>query len=441
MKYKIFAAIILAAFAFGARGEVWTLEQCIEYAHAHDISVARQRLQVADGENSVTEAKDRLLPTVNANAGYNFDFGRGLTSENTYANRNTQNFAWNVGMQLPLFQGLRTYRQINYAKANLAALVEQVEAVKDNVTVNVMAQYLQVLYTGEVVKTAEAQLENARAELARRTTLSDEGKIAGVDVLQAQSQVAQDEMSLVQAQSDHRLALLSLAQLMQLPTPEGFEVAPLVMELPILPPAEEVYTTALNINHGVKASQLQIDAARRNISVAKAGYLPTLSFSAGLGSSFYRITGFDNPGFSQQMRDNFSKSLGFSLNIPIFDGLSTRNNVRRAKTALLNAELQRDEERLRLYHTIQQAHTQAQTSLARAKTAEQSLKIAEVTFDAITDKYNLGRATPTEYDQARLNLYTSKLTVIQARYEAMLRARILMFYATNRPGTGFETRP
>ncbi|MDE6270062.1 MAG: TolC family protein, partial [Muribaculaceae bacterium] len=190
MKAIILSAAVGIVSAIPAAGEVWSLDSCINYAHVHNISVRQRALDCMNAEYGVIEAKDRFLPSVSAGAQQSFSFGRGLTAENTYANRNTQNFGVNAGMNLPLFQGLAGVRRVDYAKANLQAVLEQYEATKDDVTLNVIAQYLQVLYCKEMFEVSADQVALSEKELDRRKTLLEAGKIAELDVLEAEAQLA-----------------------------------------------------------------------------------------------------------------------------------------------------------------------------------------------------------------------------------------------------------
>ena len=179
------------------------------------------------GELSVTEAKDRFLPTLSAGANQSWDFGRGLTSENTYANRNTSMFGWNANLSLPLFQGLSAVRQLKYAHANLKMLTEQKEAAKDEVTLSVISYYLQALYSREMLAVNEEKARLSKVQLERQRTLLEAGKVPEVDVIQAEAQVANDELSVVTAGNDYQLALIDLAKVLELEDVENFEILPL----------------------------------------------------------------------------------------------------------------------------------------------------------------------------------------------------------------------
>lgn len=418
-------ATVTSADAFA---EVWTLDSCIAYAHEHNTDIRLRRVDGLTAEYSVTEAKDGFLPTVRAYANQGFDFGRGLTSENTYANRNTSSFSVGASMNVPLFQGLAGVRRLAYSKANLRTALEQVEAAKDDVTLNIIAQYLQVLYNKEMRDVAEEQARLSEVELNRRKELLDGGKIPELDLLQAESQLAADRYSAVSAANDVAISISNLLQMLQMPYDPDFDVAPVSDPEGLLPSVDEVFANAMSNNHGMRAARLAVDAAERNVSLSRTGYIPTLSFSAGLGTNYYHVSGFENNSFGSQMRDNFAKSIGFSLSIPIFDAFSTRNNERRARAAVLSASLQADNQRITLYNNISQAHVLATAARRRCVSGEVAEKAAEAAFEAMQEKYNFGRANATEFEQTKTALFKARADLVQSRYEAILRARILNFY-------------
>lgn len=421
----VVACLLVASVA---SAETWSLDSCVSYAISHNINVQSRLLQEENGRLGVTEAKDRFLPNINGYGSQSFSFGRGLTAENTYANRNTSSFSVGANLSLPIFQGLAGVRRLDYAKASLKALLEQTEAAKDDVTLNVITQYLQALYAGELLQVARERLKISTSELQRRQTLLEAGKIPELDIYEARSQVSQDELNLVNCTNDSIIALLDLAQLLNLPDADGFAIEPLAdSEMPLLSP-EEVWANASERNHSLRAGRLEAEAADKNVSLAKTGYIPTISFSAGLGTNYYRTSGFTNENFSQQMRHNFAKQLGFSISIPIFDAFSTRNSVRRAHVQAHSTRLQLDDTRQRLYKAIVQAYTQAKAAHSKRDAAEVAVESSRAAFEAMKVKFDNGRATPTEYEKTRSD-YTNALTEsVQAKYEAILRARILLFY-------------
>ena len=429
MKKILLSIATTSLLCFPSQAKVWNIDECIDFAIENNIQVKNARIQETSGQYDVIEAKDQFLPNISANASETFNFGRGLTSENTYADRNTSNFQWGVGMQLPLFQGLQASRQLKYAKVNLRTLALRTDAAKENITLNVIAQYLQALYCRELLATANEQVRLSDYELNRQQELANAGKIAEVNVLQAKAQLAQDKLSVANAQNDYTIALLDLAQLIQLPDITDFDIQPLDDQLPTIASPETVYADALFSNAGLLAAQNNVTAAQAQESVAKTGYIPRLSFNAGIGSSYYHLGGYDNASFSRQMRDNYSTYFGFSLQIPIFDAFSTRNRVRKAQVQTVTARLQQQDTQTQLYKDIQQAYYRAVGAHSKFQTGVASEEIAREAFEAMKEKYEMGRATPQEFEQSKTSYLKSTIDRIQANYEYILRCRILNFYS------------
>jgi outer membrane protein len=429
MKLNISLTALFFASTISINASTWDLDSCINYAVTHNLTVKQRINDTESAQQNVTDAKSRYLPSVSANAGQSWNLGRGLTAENTYANRNTSNFQWSASFSLPIFSGMSTTRQVTYAKANLAAITEQYEAAKESITLNVISAYLQVLYSRELNDVAVQQVELSRYELTRQQTLLEAGKIPEIDMLEANSQLAQDEYNAAQTANDIKLALLDLAQLLELKDIEGFDISPLKTNEMIIMSPDDAYAAALQYNHTLRSARNNIYASERNIEVAKTGYIPTVSFNAGLGSSYYKLSGYQNDPFGKQMKNNYSTYFGFSLNIPIFDAFSTRNSVKRAKIALNSAKLQYEEAELQLYKEIQQAYYRADGANQKLKAAIVADETAQKSFEAMQEKYNIGRATPTEYEQSKSKAFKATAERIQARYELILRTRILNFYS------------
>ncbi|MDE7407876.1 MAG: TolC family protein [Muribaculaceae bacterium] len=426
MKHILIIVSILTALS--CQAQIWTLDSCINYAIEHNITVQERALDKINADNQISEAKSAFLPTAAASASQSFNFGRGLTSENMYANRNTANTQWNVGINLPIFQGLSNIRQLAYAKASLRAIVESYEAAKDDVTLNVISLYLQALYNEEIYAIAKEQEALSANELQRRHDLMEAGKIQEIDVLEAQALLAQDQLATVNAHNDYTMALVDLAQLLHLRQPEQMQIAPVDSPLPIIPEANIVYQKALTSNHYIISGKERITAAQRYTDVAKTGYMPRLNFNAGIGSSYYKVSGFDSPAFSTQMHDNFNTYLGFSLSIPIFDAFSTRNNVRKARIQLLTAKLDLEQAEDNLFKAIQQSYYAAISAATQFEASSEAERATNAALQAILEIYDVGRATSTEFETARVNYLKAKSQRVRAKYELLLRTRILEFY-------------
>lgn len=421
---------LIAGIATTASARQWSLEQCIDHAVSHNIDVRSRLLQNQSARIDVNDAQNRFLPTVNAYASQNFSFGRALTMDNTYADRNTSSFAAGASLNMPIFQGLAGIRRLDYAKASMAATLEQAEAAREDVTLNVIAGYLQALYTSELCDVARERVAMSRRDLDRTSELVGAGRLPELDIYQGRATLSQDELSLVNAINDSTMAMLDLRQMLNLSADEAFEIAPLPDDaLPPLMSADDVYNRALASNHRLRAAYLQSQAADKNVALAKTGWIPTLSFSAGLSTNYYSTSGFQNESFGSQMRHNFAQSIGFTLSVPVFDAFGTRNNVRRAAIGAENARLQLDDARQQLYKAIWQAHTQATGALRQQSATADALENSRRAYEAMTVKYENGRANATELEKAKSDFTNAQADAVHAKYQLILRSRILRFYA------------
>lgn len=425
-------AVAMALVSLPAAAEPWSLDSCISYALTHNINVRQQSLRIQEGEYAIKEAQDRYLPTLDASLQETMSFGRGLTAENTYTNRNTTNSSWSVGLGLPLFQGTAAYRRVKIAEMSLQQYVLEKESTKDNVALNIMSQYLQVLYCKEVANSARSQAELSAFQVERQKAMIEVGKVAEATLYDLEAVAAQDRLQVLTSDNEIRTALVNLANMLQLPSVEGFDVVVPDFEDPEIPGPDTVYASAMGLNNSLLGARQALRIADENIGLARTGYIPTLSFNAGLGSGYYTTSGMPQEGFGAQMRHNYSTYLGFSLRIPIFDAFATRNSIRRAKLQRLNAELTVEQRETDLYKEIQLAYYQAKGAMERYQASEETLAKTSLSFESTRERFDLGRATQADYEQAKNNLYKTEISRIQARYEYLLRAKILQFYRTNR---------
>ncbi len=354
------------------RGDLATVGRCMYETHeglSKDYEVSCEELDYLNDiakECGVTGS--RIMGggfggcTINLVADDKYDHFIATAKEKFAAKYGHEPKIYDANLSLPLFQGLSALRQLRQAQANIRTLDLQVEDAKDNVTLGIMAYYLQVLYSREMLAVRREELRLSQTQLQRQNDLLESGKVPEVDVLQAKAQVASGEVAVVNAENDYRLALVDLTRALELDDTRGFDILPVDFDSTISLPAsaDDVYRNALNTNNGILAARSGITQADHAVSIAKSGYLPTLSFNAGLGSNYYTLSGVENPSFARQMKDNFSKSIGFSLNIPIFDAFSTRNRVRQARAQRLSAELEVQRRESDLLKTIRQAYSQAE---------------------------------------------------------------------------------
>ena len=359
MKKSFFLVILVSLVLLDVQAQTkqWSLKQCCDYAVEHNITVKQQENQCRQQVIQLSNAKNQRLPDLSGSASQNFSFGRGLTAENTYTNTNTSSTSFSLGTSVPLFTGFQIPNNIKLNQLNLEAATQDLEKVKNDIRTQVAQAYVQILYNMEIADVAHRQVSIDSAQVARLQALLNIGRVSEAELAQQKATMAQSVLTATQTDNSLQLSLLAMTQLLELSTPDGFAIErPAVadfMPRSSFPSPDEIYADALATKPEIQAQQLRLRATDNNIKIAQAGYYPTLSFSAGLGSNYYKTSGFPADGFSQQMKNNFSQYLGFNLSIPIFNRFQTRNSVRTARLDRESQQLQMDNTKKSLYKEIQ----------------------------------------------------------------------------------------
>ncbi len=409
----------------------WTLEQCIDYAVTHNISIKQYENRQRQQELQLSTARNNRLPDLNASASENFSFGRGLTSENTYTNTNTSSTSFSLGTSIPLLTGNRIPKNIELSRLNLEASTQDLEKAKNDIRVQVAQQYVQVLYDMEISGVARRQVAIDSAQIARLESLFKLGRASEAEVAQQRAALAQSQLTVTQADNNTQLALLSLSQLLELPSPEGFSISSTIVAADsskATPYPDAIYAEALALRPEIQAEKLRLKGADANIDIARSSLFPSLSFSAGLGSNYYKTSGFPADDFAKQMKNNFSQYLGFSLSVPIFNRFSIRNNIRSAKIDRENQLLALDNTKKQLYKEIQTAYYNTVTSRQKLQSSEEAYRSSKMAFSLMQAKYEVGKATSTEFNEARANLLKTESDLTQARYEYLYQTALIQFY-------------
>lgn len=430
MRQILIMGFLLAGLSASAQ-QVWTLQQCISHAIAHNITVQRQQNNIKQQEIALSSARNSRLPNLAASAGENFSFGRGLTMDNTYANRNTQSTSFSLGTSVPLITGGQIPAQVRQQRLGLQAALQDFQKAQDDVTLNVISAYLEAVCQKELVGVARQQVLLSEAQVKRMRKLQTEGKAAPADVAQMCTTLASDSLTLTQQENNLMLSLLNLSQLLELDSPEGFDVeipsetAPLDA---VLPAPEAVFAEAQGFKPQIVGEQLRLSQAEAGIALAKSALYPSLHFNAGIGTNYYKTSGLPVSGFGSQMRDNFNQYLGFSLSVPIFNRLQTRNNIRLARLAVHTQQLQLQETRKVLYREIQQAYYNAVAAQRQCLSADVAGESAETSFHLMKSKYENGKANATDFQSAKTQLARAHSDAVQARLTFLFRRRVLDFY-------------
>ena len=410
--------------------ETWDLQRCITHAIEHNLSIKQKEAARNQSEVELNTAQWSRMPNLNGNIGQSFNFGRALQADNTYGNRNTRNTNFSLGTNIPLFTGMQIPNSIALSKLNLKAATEDLAKAKEDISIQVASYFLQVLFNEELTKIARNQVALSQEQLDRKIAFFRNGKASEAEVLEAKSRLAQDQLSLVQAENNHQLALLDLSQLLELPSPEGFQInVPDIDNFSVhLTLPEEVYAQAMMNKPAIKAAQYRLQGAEKSIKIAQSGYYPQLSFGAGIGTNYYHLSGIENAPFSTQWDQNMNKYLQFSLSIPIFNRFQTRNRVKSARIQHTALSWQLEESKKALYKEIQQAYYNALAAESKYKSSQSANESAEASFRLMSEKYANGKASATEYNEMRTAWMKALSDGVQAKYEFVYRSKILDFY-------------
>ena len=434
MKRIILALTLLFPALAGAQDlrHPWTLQECLDWALDHSLTVKQSELNVAQHEIQLNTSENSWLPNVSGSVNESLSFGRGLTADNTYTSANTTSTGFSIGGGMNLFDGLATPNNIALARLNLEAATADLERARDDIRVAVARAYVQVLYDYEIVDVARKQIELDDAQVARLEALAATGKAAQAEVSQQKASRAQSGVTLVQAENNLRLALLDLGQLLEFPSSEGFSIERPVVAVDeiILDMPERIYADAVDVRPAVRAEEIRLKGTEKSLKIAQAAQYPSLSLSGGVGSNYYTTNNAAYPQdtFWNQLSHNFSPYIGVSMSVPIFTKFQTRNNIRSAR---LNQELQQiqlDKTRQNLYKEIQQAYSNAVAAEAKYRSSSEASTAAEDAFRLTQAKYENGKATITEFNESRNQLLKTQSDRVQATYEYIFQSKLLDFY-------------
>ena len=440
MKHVIICCCVTAAISTltpltaAAQSHQWTLRECCDYAVAHSITIKQQENQCRQQELQLSTSKNSRLPDLSASVGQNFSFGRGLTEANTYSNTNTSSTSFSLGTSVPLFTGFQIPNQIKLNQLNLEAATADLEKAKNDIQTQVAKAYVQILYDMEIADVARRQVAIDSMQVVRLQALVDNGKASGAELSQQQASLASSRLTATQAENTQRLAVLTLTQLLELPTPDGFSVVRPVLNEELrmknqgCPSPDAIYAEALGVKPEILAQQLRLRATDHSIKIAQAGYMPTLSLSGGLGSNYYTTSGFNADGFGTQLKNNFSQYIGLNLSIPIFNRFQTRNSVRNARIEQQNQQLALDKTKKTLYNEIQQVYYNTLNAQEKEKSSAEAVRSSNDAFQLMQAKYENGKATITEFNEAKNTYLRAESDYVQARYELLYQFALVQFY-------------
>lgn len=431
-----FAALLSAAQGRAQQPEkIWTLEECIEYAIEHNIDLKQRVQEQKNAEVELSTSKNSWLPSVNASMGENFGFGRSTAKDGTIVDENSSNTSFNIQLSMPLFDGLKIPNDIAAKKLNLQAAFETLNKAKEDLSVNVASYYLQVLYNKELQRIARLQVDLSAEQVTKTEAMVNAGKLPLSQLYDIKAQLAKDEVTLTEADNNVKLALLDLSQSLELERLVNFdietpEIRDAVAEYmsSILPP-DAIYDHAVTFKPQIKEQQFLLESQKKMLKVAQSEFYPKLNFGAGYSTGYY--SSYKGLSFSDQLDRNGQKTIGFNLSIPLFNRFQVRNSVRSARIGIHTRELMMENTKKALYKEIQQAYYNATAAQEKYTASDKSVLASKEAFHYAQERYDAGKSTVFEFNEAKTKYAQSLAEQAQAKYNFIFRAKILDFYNGN----------
>ncbi|MCB9001777.1 MAG: TolC family protein [Bacteroidales bacterium] len=377
-------SLFYPAFSQENTATEWDLNKCINYALEHNIQVNSKKLDVETQKVNLNQSKSDRLPNVSASVSENFNNSKKITN-NTYGawDPNTST-AFSVSSSLTLFEGNSITNGIKKSMLNLDMANLDVEITQNSIILSITQAYLNVLYAKETVDYTNEMVAASEKEVERTRELYKAGSASKLDLVQMESQFSSDKYSLVLAENELNSKTTDLKQLLEIPVVDTFKVSfpevTLTESLTMLPSKTDAYNTALSTRPEIKSSQLSKNIAELNLKIAKAGYYPSLTMSAGLSANY---SSNSIGSFSNQISDGQIQRLGVALNIPIFSKNTNRNSVQLSKISISQAELSQQETEKNLLQTVETVYLNADASVSRYNSATEQLKSATESLQPI----------------------------------------------------------
>jgi outer membrane protein len=414
--------------------KIWSLEDCIRYAIDNNIQIKQQTVQTRVQKNALDLAKLNLLPTLNGSASHDYSFGRAL-DQTTYEfyNQTILSDYFSLGGRTNLFSGLQNLNTIRKNKYELLAGEQDLQKIRDNVSLNVALAYLQILLDKELVTANENQLNITLQQIEKTKKLVSAGSVARGNLLQIEAQAAQEELSLINIKNQLETSYLNLTQLLELGSPAGFEIV--VPEISVDSNAivtgniDDIYKISRQTRPEIKSSEFMLAASEYDLKIAKGARIPSLSLSHSFMTRYSFIK--DQPGlqpFKDQLKNNKNYGLGVSLSIPILNGWQVNKNISNSKLSVESSQYSLEGTEKQLYKNIQQAYTDAVAALKKYNASIKAVSSNEESFRYTEQKFNVGMITPVDYNIAKTQLLNAQSDLAQSKYEFVFKTKVLDFY-------------
>lgn len=461
----IFCVIGINLFSQNTVTGKLTLQQCVEIGIANNLDVLQSDLQAQADEINWKQAKLNLLPDLNGSASHGINTGRSIDPfTNTYLNQNSNYASYGLNSGVILFNGLSLQNVIKQNKLTYEASKMTLQQRKDNLTLNIILAYLQVLNSEDLLTQAQNQVELTKKQVERLDVLNKEGAIQPSQFFDIKGQHAGDQLNILNAQSSFETAKITLCQFMNVPYSKNFSVERLdvsVLADKYADTPDKIYETALQQFAQIKAADFTLQSSEKAVKVARGRLFPTLSFNAGFGTNYSNtastatllnttdvvstdyviVSGNQTPvikkqnnfssqriEYTDQLKNNRNSGFSLDISIPIFNNFFRRNNIKLAKLTLKSNELIFKTTKTQLQQSIEQAYVNMTSAADRYKILLEQVDAYTESFHAAEIRFNSGVGNSIDYLIAKNNLDRARINLINAQYDYVLRTKVLDYY-------------
>jgi outer membrane protein len=466
--YYLLLILLLLYPISGFSQKQWSLQECVDYAVQHNLTVKQQYISTQTQENAVNQSFYSLFPTLNASGNGSFNWGRSVDPFSyTFTNAEIKSINPSLSSNITIFNGFQLQNTLKQSKLNFMAGQNDLRKIQNDISLSVVSAYLQFLYTKEQYKLTQSRVNESKRQRDRTKSMADAGAMTQGNLLDAESQLANEELNNITAENQNTIARLSLVQLLELDSIANFDIVTPQVEIPtstvLNSTADELFQLALSHLPEIKSATLKESSALTSVSIARGSYMPRITMFGSLSTGYSSTTrnldgtpqylGFFPTGYvtasgedvlapafktnyvktplSTQFDNNVTKAVGMSLSIPIFNGFSSRYRVSNAKLNLLSAETNLQQAKNTVFKSVQQAVVDANAAQKKYQALDKSVTALDEAYKYAEKRYNAGLTSSLEFLTATNNLTRGKVDLLQAKFDLIFKIKILDFYAGN----------
>lgn len=465
MRFKFliitFSGVLFSLFGFSQ--QPWSLSDCIDYAHANNLQIKRTELQADVAKVNELQARTNILPDLNADINRSYSFGHSLDPfTNSFITTNSVSDNYQLSSSVALFNGLQNYNNIKRTKYATLAAMTDIEQEKIDITMQISTAYLDILFKKELLEITKSQKGLTAQQLERTSKLVSAGNLAKGELLEIQSQLANEGLNVTNAKNDLNLSYLNLVQILDLDSVANFDiVVPDTVEpdfISDIPTFTEIYNEALLYLPHIKSAQYSLKSNEHLLAMRKGERSPSIYLSGSIYTGYSDQRRLTNPNappsevtigylegdpnqnvvtqvyqdmdypYRDQFNDNVAERVTIGVSIPILNHWETNNNIRKARIQLEDSQYNLDQIKQQLMKEIRQAHNDAISAREKYNAAIEAVNSYKESFHYTEQKFNVGIVNSVDYNISKNNLIKAESDLLQAKYSYIFSAKILDFY-------------